>query len=54
MDKSTSSNNGSDGAIGRALDFGFGDPGSSTTSAKNCKIFFYKLRMTKMAKSSGR
>ena len=47
MDKSITFNNGSDGAIGRALDFGSGYPGSSTTSAKNCKIFFYKLRRTK-------
>ena len=46
MDKTTTSNNGSDGATGRALDSGSGDPGSSPsrgkigTLPKNCKSFF--------------
>ena len=40
MDKTTTSNNGSDGATGRALDSGSGDPGSSPPSAKNCKNSF--------------
>ena len=50
MDKTTTFINGSDSAIGRALSYESGAPGSSPTSAKNCKFFFYKLR-TKMAKS---
>ena len=46
MDKSITINNGSDGAIGRALGSGSGDPGSRPsrgeigTLPKNCKSFF--------------